>query len=131
MCRVPNIPGFYLLYRAYSHYRALYGARHLGFLVENKLVEPVPSTKLDELYATGRSGISATDGAETAERQLAAGEADVMLLNKDSGALISEAFETKEMGVEVERAVEQVEKVILGALAQEKNTGEDNEKAKT
>src|ERR1700761_238376 len=81
---IPNIPGFYLLFRAYSHFRALYGARHLEFLVQNKLVETVPSPKLDDLYIQGFPETSTASATESIQKRLAMGEEDVMLLNKDS-----------------------------------------------
>src|ERR1700712_2230057 len=51
--RIPNIPGFYLLFRAWSHWKALYGAKHLEFLIQNNLVKTTPSPILDELYTAG------------------------------------------------------------------------------
>lgn len=39
-------------------------------------------------------------------------QGDAMLLNKTSGAAIANAYEVKEMAVEIERAVEQVEKSL-------------------
>lgn len=31
---VPNVPGFYVAYRAYCHLKALWGVKHLGYLLE-------------------------------------------------------------------------------------------------
>lgn len=67
---IPNIPGFYLLFRAWSHWKgvfcfhpvyyppantisALKGAQHLEFLVQNNLIKSSPSTALDQLYTAG------------------------------------------------------------------------------
>jgi hypothetical protein len=41
-------------------------------------------------------------------------EVDEMLLDQDSGSLIAKEFGLDEMAVEIERAVEQVEKKIAG-----------------
>ncbi|ODV93841.1 hypothetical protein PACTADRAFT_51592 [Pachysolen tannophilus NRRL Y-2460] len=32
---VPNVPGFYLAYRAWCHFNAMMGSKHLSFLLEN------------------------------------------------------------------------------------------------
>lgn len=41
---VPNVPGFYLAYRAYCHIKALLGVKHLDYLLENDST-PTPATK--------------------------------------------------------------------------------------
>jgi hypothetical protein len=133
---VPNIPGFYLLFRAWSHWKALSGAKHLEFLVQNKLIKPAPSPILDELYTAGllhptrkesRAAPFPTvqQGQEIAngvKQQLKDGAADVMLLKGWNGKLIAERFELPEMEVEIERAVEQVEKAIIESEKAEKKT---------
>jgi hypothetical protein len=123
---VPNIPGFYLVFRAWSHYRALYGARHLEFLVKQNLVEHKPSTLLDRIYTAGL--IKSTTGKPVAadevtceqiksmvtrtQRQLESGMPEVMLLSPDSGKDIAEAYQVRELAMEVERAYEQVDKAL-------------------
>ncbi|KAF2233656.1 hypothetical protein EV356DRAFT_486706 [Viridothelium virens] len=123
---IPNIPGFYLLFRAWSHYRAFFGARHLQTLLEHNCAVPRPSSTLDELYAAGlmnptRQGtrnapVPTNDEvkrvAELVDGQTNNGTEDVMLLQGWNGKLIAERFKLPEMEVEVERAVEQVEKSI-------------------
>ncbi|KAI5299171.1 hypothetical protein KEM55_002492 [Ascosphaera atra] len=47
---IPNIPFFYLAYRAWSHWRALEGSKHLAFLLDNKLVAPNSHAALERLY---------------------------------------------------------------------------------
>lgn len=41
---IPNIPGFYLMYRAWCNFRALEGARHLSYLTEESVVVSSSST---------------------------------------------------------------------------------------
>src|ERR1700722_11184421 len=53
MNRIPNIPFFYLVYRAWSHWRALSGSKHIQFLIERKLIKTKPSPILDTLYSAG------------------------------------------------------------------------------
>jgi len=50
---LPNLPFFYLLFRTYSHWKALQGAQHLVHLLEKQLLNPSPSAILDSLYTAG------------------------------------------------------------------------------
>jgi hypothetical protein len=136
--RIPNIPGFYLLFRGYSHFRALYGARHLEYLISNNLISLQPSKILDQVYAAGlRSqncpvdpkSLTVEDVREIASdlslplpQEDGAKEQieDVMLLNSKSGQLIAREFGVPEMAVEVERAVEQLEKKFKMEAAEAK-----------
>ncbi|KAF2435931.1 hypothetical protein EJ08DRAFT_604105 [Tothia fuscella] len=133
---IPNIPGFYLMFRAYSHFRALYGAKHLEFLGDQKLLTPMPSNALDEMYTAGlkyktrqvarESPVpNREEGKEVAqlvEDQISSGKEDVMLLQRWNGKLLAERFKLPDMEVEIERAVEQVEKSLKAKeeLAEEK-----------
>ncbi|KAK5151506.1 mitochondrial K+-H+ exchange-related-domain-containing protein [Cryomyces antarcticus] len=133
---VPNIPFFYLAFRAWSHYRALYGSQYLEFLVDKKLIKPTPSTSLDELYT---AGLTYTTRAESREAPMPTeehtakvsktfatahgeGSEEFMLLRRWNGKLLAEHFKLPEMEIEIERAVEQVEKALEAdrALQQEK-----------
>jgi hypothetical protein len=105
---------------------ALYGAKHLEFLGDQKLLKPMPSTALDEMYTAGlkyptrqisrESPVPSLQEAEAVaqvvEDQTNAGKEDVMLLQRWNGKLIAERFKLPDMEVEIERAVEQVEKSI-------------------
>jgi len=123
---IPNIPGFYLLFRGWSHWRALSGAKHLEFLVKNSLIRPSPSIILDQLYTAGlkypsrqMSRVAPTPTVEEGEavakiveNQTNGGVEDVMLLQGWNGKLMAEEFKLPDMEVEIERAVEQVENSI-------------------
>ncbi|EKG14065.1 hypothetical protein MPH_08807 [Macrophomina phaseolina MS6] len=123
---IPNIPFFYLVFRAYSHWKALSGSKHLEFLLKNNLIKPKPSEELDEMYAAGlihpsrqhsRDAPAPTrkqteEVAEIIARQTNNETEDVMVLQKWNGKLLAERFHLPEMEVEIERAVEQVESSI-------------------
>lgn len=95
--------------------------------MKNNLVEPKPSPLLDRIYTAGL--IASTTGkpvtadevtneqiqstAGRTQRQLESGLPDVMLLSPESGKDISEAFQLREMALEVDRAYEQVNKALL------------------
>ncbi|PVH82695.1 hypothetical protein DL98DRAFT_487957 [Cadophora sp. DSE1049] len=112
---VPNLPFFYLVFRAWSHWRALSGAKHVEFLLDNKLIKPTPSKILDDLYSNGKQPFdpalingaekssTAPDGIDLEER---------MVLHKSNGKRIAEALGIPELDVELDRAVWQVEKAL-------------------
>ena len=137
MRRIPNIPFFYLCFRAYSHYRALYGGQLLEHLMSKNLVNITASQEMDEMYTAGllhpnrkasREAAYPTKAeteqvARVIEAQTHDGKEDVMVLQRWNGKLIGERFRLPEMEIEIERAVEQVEKAV------EKEKGElDEEK---
>ena len=129
---VPNLPFFYMCFRAYSHYRALYGGKLLARCLEGasggkqQLVKAVPEARLDAMYAGGlvhatRDAMRAAEPvseedvervAGVVDRQMEGDGEEVMVLKKWNGKLLAEGFGLPEMEVEIERAVEQVEKSI-------------------
>ncbi|KAF2207608.1 hypothetical protein CERZMDRAFT_115109 [Cercospora zeae-maydis SCOH1-5] len=123
---VPNLPFFYLVWRAWSHYKALYGGKLLQHLATHNHIKIAPSPRMDQLYAAGLISPSreATRGAphptpeeikkiaDVVEAQTANGTEDAMLLQKWNGKLLAEGFKLPEMEIEIERAVEQVEQGI-------------------
>jgi hypothetical protein len=120
---IPNIPFFYLAFRAYSHWKALSGSKHLQFILEHNALALRASAELDEGYAAGliartreMSRKSPAPTREEAQRvarvvegQTNGGTEDVMLLQGWNGKLLAERFRLPEMEIEIERAVEQVE----------------------
>ncbi|KAF2747878.1 hypothetical protein M011DRAFT_467468 [Sporormia fimetaria CBS 119925] len=124
---IPNLPFFYVLYRAWSHWKALAGSKHLEFLIKNNASPtPNPSSELDEVYTAGLmyptreisraaprpTREQAESVAQVVEQQTNGGTEDVMVLQRWNGKLIAERFSLPDMEVEIERAVEQVEKSI-------------------
>lgn len=104
-----------MLYRAYSHYVAWSGSQHLELLVNKQLLKPEPSTLLDDIYSARSKLLQApieTDEKKTSDSSPLLPSDEVILLSKESGTKIADAFDVKELGVEIERAVEQVEKNI-------------------
>lgn len=134
---IPNLPFFYLCFRAYSHYRALYGSKFLAHLLAKDRVQATASSRMDGLYAAGLLHPS----AEKVKQEADPGDAEVqsvvsevqeqtgptengeeiMLLKTWNGKVIAEDFGLPEMEVEIERAVWQVEKAIKAD--KEKKTG--------
>jgi hypothetical protein len=138
---IPNLPFFYVLYRAWSHWKAWGGSKHLEFLLKHKLPTPSPTWALDEVYTAGLmyptralsrvaprpTQQQAQEVANVVHQQTNNETEDVMVLQRWNGKLIAEQFDLPDMEVEIERAVEQVENSIKSKerlleekLAQEK-----------
>ncbi|KAL5113876.1 hypothetical protein ACEQ8H_008256 [Pleosporales sp. CAS-2024a] len=123
---VPNLPFFYVLYRAYSHWTALNGSKFLAFLLQHKLPTPTSSWPLDQLYTAGlmyptrqRSHAAPTPTEQQAShvaalvhKQTHNDTKDVMVLQRWNAKLIAEHLQLPDMQVDMERAVEQVEQSI-------------------
>ena len=121
--RIPNLPFFYLVYRAWSHWRAFSGSKHIQFLLENKLIQPTPSKTLSELYASTNTksvqdNAAENEGSETSESK----DEEAMVLTKASAKIIADTLEVPELEVELDRAIWQVETALRGheELRQEK-----------
>ncbi|KAL0638168.1 hypothetical protein Q9L58_002781 [Maublancomyces gigas] len=104
---VPNIPFFYLLYRAFSHWKALAGAKHLEFLVNKNLLELSPMTALDALYR-GKLNID----REESLKELLHDSGEVMLISSSDAKDIATTINLPALAIECERACAQVEKAI-------------------
>lgn len=118
-----------MCFRAWSHYRALYGGKYLEHLLATNLVQTRPSETLDAMYTSGILSPSEEQSepatptteksqhtVEIAETSTTADKAsETMLMQSGSGELLAEAFELPEMEIEVDRAIVQIEKSIAKA----------------
>ncbi|KAF6841959.1 hypothetical protein CPLU01_00052 [Colletotrichum plurivorum] len=112
---IPNLPFFYLVYRAWSHWRALEGGKHLRFLLDNKLLALAPSKLLNDIYTplipdsmSPAPPRSPADPAASRNGSPDAVKDDEILLSQANGQRIAKALELPELGVEIERAIWQV-----------------------
>lgn len=110
---------------------ALYGAKYLETLCEKNFIRLTPSQTLNQMYAAGllhptrersrKSALPTVHEAKKIADQIHAGTdhvvKDVMLLKRWNGKLLAEKFNLPGMELEIERAVEQVEKSIADELA--------------
>ncbi|GJN66770.1 protein (fungal and plant) [Purpureocillium lilacinum] len=97
---IPNLPFFYLVYRAWSHWKAISGGKHIQWLVENKLLQPSPSKILDKLYSSKDPAAAEASGREE------------LLLTQQQVRTFSEALDVPALEIELERAIWQVEKAV-------------------
>ncbi|RHZ66704.1 hypothetical protein CDV55_107381 [Aspergillus turcosus] len=108
---VPNIPFFYLAYRGWSHWRALNGSKHLEYLVEKDLLNPVSFPGLERLYAKRVASVlgnnvsekSASSMVEEVERS-----EDRLLLDMADAKKLASILDAPELALEAERAIFQV-----------------------
>ncbi|KAI2623490.1 mitochondrial K+-H+ exchange-related-domain-containing protein [Hypomontagnella submonticulosa] len=117
---IPNLPFFYLVYRAWSHWRALAGGKHIQFLCQRNLLSLAPSPVLDSIYSrllppdfTPKEPITNTEKANSpASKSSKGAEEETMLLSQKNGRELVKVLEIPELEVEVERAIWQVETAI-------------------
>lgn len=122
-CSIPNIPFFYLAYRAWSHWRALGGGKHIQFLLKNQLLIHKPSPILDEVYSKQNLPLPATPDSTVKPGepknnnpklpQDAQPEGEMMLLDQMNGRKMTQALDLPQLEVELERAIWQVEQAIV------------------
>ncbi|KAK0701672.1 mitochondrial K+-H+ exchange-related-domain-containing protein [Lasiosphaeria miniovina] len=131
---IPNLPFFYLVYRAWSHWRALAGGKHVQFLVQQSLLSLTPSPVVDEVYAAQKLPLPSTPQPTTdaivsrvesfdpsSEERHQHPEGETMLLSQANGKKMTQALDLPQLEVELERAIWQVETAIKkqnAALAQ-------------
>lgn len=119
--RIPNIPFFYLVYRAWSHWCALSGSKHLQFLLDKNLLQPVNSGVLDGVYAQSFPVKKPDPNSKEV--------GDSMLLTVPMARSIAETLQVPELTVELERAIWQVSTSLKEAQeAEARKSQEANKK---
>ena len=137
--RIPNLPFFYLCFRAWSHWKgeltclleprvgirvltlmvpAWMGSQHLEFLLEKDLAKLTPSSILRSAYTKATSDAplrQLQDDVQKMNEQSQDAETgepppERMLLSKTSGKIIADQLEVPALEVEMERAIWQVER---------------------
>ncbi|KAG5948815.1 hypothetical protein E4U53_006127 [Claviceps sorghi] len=121
---IPNLPFFYLVYRAWSHWRALAGGKHVQLLLDKKLLRPTPSPVLDALYSQAGTlqptpAHKSPDSTPTPSPDPAARE--VLLLTQAQVRSCSEKLDVPALEMELERAIWQVEQSIEREAKEEKD----------
>ncbi|PSR80174.1 mitochondrial K+-H+ exchange-related-domain-containing protein [Coniella lustricola] len=119
---IPNIPFFYLAYRAWSHWRAISGGKHIQFLLQNHLLVMKPSAVLDEVYIRQNAPLLSTPDSTTKPGEPinahpkmpkdAQPTGEMMLLDQKNGKKMTQALDLPQLEVELERAIWQVEQAI-------------------
>ena len=103
----PNLPGIYLLYRAWSNYKAFEGAKHLRYLIEQDQLEFKDCASLNESYSSALEAV----GAAAANEKAGSTDHEVVILNRENIKQVEASVEaTSELSAELLRAVHQVQK---------------------
>ncbi|KAI1156778.1 mitochondrial K+-H+ exchange-related-domain-containing protein [Nemania diffusa] len=139
---VPNLPFFYLAYRAWSHYRALAGGKHLQWLLSNNFFTVWPSEIMDTIYPRhlpssnppgqesdhSNSNANSEDSHQSGESPIAQ---ETLLLTQDSGRKLARALDIPGLEVELERAIWQVETAMRKqSQVSEKSSPSESEQSK-
>jgi len=108
---IPNLPFFYLCFRAYSHWKALKGSQHIEFLLNKQLITKQPSKILDQVYARQMFPKSKSS-SRTKPKSVSSKSSNIerMLLQESDGSRIASLLHIPELQLELERAVWQVER---------------------
>ncbi|KAL3449444.1 mitochondrial K+-H+ exchange-related-domain-containing protein [Aspergillus insuetus] len=130
---IPNIPFFYLVYRGWSHWRALNGSKHLQFLVEKDLLKPVSYPGLVELYAKRVSStLEETDRDDPVSEMVEDVEKsdDKILLRMKDAKKLATILDAPGLALEAERAIVQVSEhlKVPDSPKQENGTAKPSEK---
>ncbi|KAI0459361.1 mitochondrial K+-H+ exchange-related-domain-containing protein [Xylaria acuta] len=116
---IPNLPFFYLAYRAWSHYRALAGGKHLQWLLSKRFYTLSPLETLDTVYPRHlpsssppkqESAHPSSHSSNKSDESLQAPER--LLLTQESGRKLAQTLNIPELEAELERAIWQVETAI-------------------
>lgn len=146
---IPNLPFFYLVYRAWSHWKALSGGKHIQFLVNNNLLALTPSPVVDQVYAEQKEPLPSTPeptadsshqlvripGRPSSPNGAQNPDGETMLLSQANGKKMTQALDLPQLEVELERAIWQVEDAIKkrsGEVAAKERSGttvEDEKKS--
>ncbi|CAK45562.1 uncharacterized protein C23H3.12c [Aspergillus awamori] len=122
---IPNVPFFYLVYRAWSHGRALNGSKHLEFLLEKDILNPISYPGLEELYAKRVSYALENTGVDKPISEMVEDvekSDDRLLLRMTDAKKLASILEAPDLALEAERAIIQVEEKLK---AEAKKDGED------
>jgi Mitochondrial K+-H+ exchange-related len=118
-CRIPNLPFFYLVYRAWSHWRAYSGSKHVEYLLDKSLIDLKSSAILDQVYSGANPFLSQKSAINVLQS-----EEETQVLQTSNIKAVVKALEMPELTPELERAVKQVE------IAMKKAKDEEEEKLK-
>ncbi|PYH48423.1 mitochondrial K+-H+ exchange-related family protein [Aspergillus saccharolyticus JOP 1030-1] len=128
---VPNIPFFYLVYRGWSHCRALNGSKHLEYLLEKNLLNPISYPALEKLYAKRVShALEYTKLDKPLPEMVEDVEKsdDRLLLRMSDAKKLATILEAPDLALEAERAIVQVQEQLNPHDREDKSQSPPKEK---
>ncbi|KAJ5361421.1 hypothetical protein N7541_002265 [Penicillium brevicompactum] len=130
---VPNIPFFYLAYRGWSHWRALNGSKHLEFIVDKNLLNPISLPELEDLYAKRASRALEDTNNDTPYSEVADDieqSEDKVLLKMSDAKRLAKILEAPDLALEAERAIIQVSEQLEAARNAKKQAKDESQESK-
>ncbi|KAJ5332460.1 hypothetical protein MYU51_019171 [Penicillium brevicompactum] len=130
---VPNIPFFYLAYRGWSHWRALNGSKHLEFIVDKNLLNPISLPELEDLYAKRASRALEDTTNDTPYSEVADDieqSEDKVLLKMSDAKKLAKILEAPDLALEAERAIIQVSEQLEAARNAKKQAQDESQESK-
>ncbi|PYI21550.1 hypothetical protein BO86DRAFT_373888 [Aspergillus japonicus CBS 114.51] len=121
---IPNIPFFYLVYRGWSHWRALNGSKHLEFLLKKNLLNPISYPALEKLYAKRVSyALKSTEVDKPHSEMVEDVERsdDRLLLRMSDAKKLATILDAPDLALEAERAIVQVQEQLSSQDQGDKN----------
>ncbi|KAK9462386.1 mitochondrial K+-H+ exchange-related-domain-containing protein [Lipomyces oligophaga] len=106
---IPNLPGFYLLFRVFSHFKAYEGAQQLRRIVDEKRYVPEPNHALGAIY---------TEQASSMQDALVSPSGERTLLESESVEKLTKLFDAADLSDEVRRAIAQTRTRISKEITQ-------------
>jgi len=103
---VPNFPLFYVLWRAWSHWRALKSSQYLKGLLSHDQLQPESSKVLDELYASKGKDAKLTEASP--------GTPEILLTTEMVDSLKQKFDLDDQAEVDIRRAISQAEARMKG-----------------
>lgn len=98
---IPNVPGFYLTYRAYCNFKAFLGAKHLRNIMENHI--PTLQFKdvegYDEIISNGEKNATGKDQEKD--------QTEKLILNNENLPRILDLLEIREIRMDLEKVINQ------------------------
>ncbi|ANB15704.1 hypothetical protein AWJ20_3343 [Sugiyamaella lignohabitans] len=110
---IPNLPGFYLLFRAWSNWKAVEGGKHLNYLLKNDHLSYHDDARLSQLFTQLKNhseNVAETENPDKETAQSVANDSDQLLLDEEHINELVNILGAKEMAPELHRAVRQIKK---------------------
>ncbi|EST10009.1 Protein of unknown function DUF2343 [Kalmanozyma brasiliensis GHG001] len=127
---IPNLPFFYLVYRAWSHWKAYKSSQYLSTLIGQDRVHPTESKELDSIFAQTSAPSDATPSEASSEKSTAPepAEDERMLLLKHHIPMLMDKMEFPEwVKADLRRARLQVDKAVAENKLEELESSAEEE----
>ncbi|ODQ65739.1 hypothetical protein NADFUDRAFT_82718 [Nadsonia fulvescens var. elongata DSM 6958] len=96
---MPNLPGIYLLFRSFANFKAMQGAQHLDYLINDNHVDYCPEPIIDRSYQNQKQAVTNSNEAVK--------EKESVLLDVDTIDPMLEELGIPEFSPELHRALRQ------------------------